>query len=74
MKLSDVPFDQIKVGLKVSSAIGVAGEVVWLERNPKYIDLGIDCEEVTIKWVNGQTTVGTMGWMLEEIEVVDEQI
>lgn len=74
MKLGDIPFDEVKVGTKVLSVLGNAGEVTKVHKNPKYKDFDADGWCVRIKWIKSGVEIDYIHWwMLGEVTVVEVQ-
>jgi hypothetical protein len=61
MKLSDVKFEDLKIGDRVISNIGTSGEITQLVA--KADTARQEDNEIGILWVNGKTSVAWHHWM-----------
>ncbi len=52
-KLSDVPWDDLQIGDKCTSARGTPGKITKLEKNDRYVERDHDHYEIEIDWDNG---------------------
>lgn len=56
-KLSDIPWDELRVGMKVVSYRGIAGQVIKVEDDSRGSSRDPDRCYVTIAWENGNTSM-----------------
>jgi hypothetical protein len=66
-KLSEVPFDEIYIGMEVVSAIGTKGYVYHLRKldAPRHED-----NEIDIKWDNDNESIGVWHFWCDKISVL----
>lgn len=70
MKLSELPFDNVTVGLRVRSAKGTPGTVTAVYKDPFYKDWDTDGWFVDMEWDNGNNSKGFRHYDMFNVNII----